>query len=456
MSTPGITITESTTTVEVDDRGTLVPLTVEDTAVDIIEVGVAGPAGAAGADGAAGPPGDSALGYTVESAPDVDPVATGTDALAAGDGAVASGAQSVAFGVGATAAQTGSVVIGPGSAVLGGGAGYDSMLIGKNAQAYAQAIRSVGIGYGVIVQNSSSVVIGAQADSGTFDSVIVIGSFATVGSQGGVAIGYSASAAGSNSLAIGKSADAQSTSSLAIGNFTTAAVGATAIGTGSNASVAAQATGNLAVAIGSQTLASGVASVAVGQLAKAPGETGSALGAQCEANALRAIAVGFDNVAGHVSAMAVGDRANTFAASQLVTGLLHDTAFREARTHHTASTTTTTPTEMFAVDGTRYVLPASTAHIFEAIVLATQTGGVLGTVGDTKAWKFTGAIKRDAANNTTFIGSTTKTVLAEDSNATTWDVSVAADDTNEALAFTVTGQLLKTIKWFVEIKSLVR
>lgn len=64
--------------------------------------------------------------------------------------------------------------------------------------------------------------------------------------------------------------------------------------------------------------------------------------------------------------------------------------------------------------------------------------------GDCAAYKFEGAIKRDAAGNTTLLVAN-KTVIHEDD--ATWDVAVTADDTNEALKIEVTGDAANIVQW---------
>jgi hypothetical protein len=76
--------------------------------------------------------------------------------------------------------------------------------------------------------------------------------------------------------------------------------------------------------------------------------------------------------------------------------------------------------------------------------------------GDTKAWTFQGCIKRDAANNTVLVGAVTSTVIAEDAGASEWALTIEADDTNESIKVTVTGEAAKTIDWGVEARLLDR
>ena len=106
-------------------------------------------------------------------------------------------------------------------------------------------------------------------------------------------------------------------------------------------------------------------------------------------------------------------------------------------------TANATPTVMW-VDGDvtqRFTIRAQCALTFKIMVTARDN-----TSGDCAAYLFDGLIKRDGANNTTLCVCN-KTVLHEDVDATDWDCDVAADDTNEALQITVTGDADNNVKW---------
>jgi hypothetical protein len=116
------------------------------------------------------------------------------------------------------------------------------------------------------------------------------------------------------------------------------------------------------------------------------------------------------------------------------------------------STTNATPTTFSATN--RILLPPSRTWGFRIIVTARQTAGAAGTIGDSASWYITGLIKRDGANNTTLVGSSgtgTPTAPYFDAGAAAWTIAVAADDTNEALGITVTGELNKTITWSISV-----
>jgi len=104
-------------------------------------------------------------------------------------------------------------------------------------------------------------------------------------------------------------------------------------------------------------------------------------------------------------------------------------------------TANATPTIML-VGGTaaeRFTMRVQSALTFKIMVTARDN-----TTGDCAGYLFDGLIKRDGSNNTTLCTSN-KTVLHEDDD--TWDCDVAADDTNEALQITVTGDADNDVKW---------
>jgi len=110
------------------------------------------------------------------------------------------------------------------------------------------------------------------------------------------------------------------------------------------------------------------------------------------------------------------------------------------------STANATPTEIYC-GGTanqRFTVRASSVLVFTIHIGARDN-----TSGDCAAYEFKGAIKRDGAGNTAIMGTVNKTIVAEDD--ATWDVAVTADDTNEALIITVTGDASNTVQWVARL-----
>jgi len=114
-------------------------------------------------------------------------------------------------------------------------------------------------------------------------------------------------------------------------------------------------------------------------------------------------------------------------------------------------TTNATPTEIFCggISGERFTIRPKSAVAFKGLIIA-STEAVAGVPNLTKAWKVEGLIKRDANGVTTMIAITV-TPIGGDPDTTTWDVTVDADDVNEALRITVTGASATTIDWAVRM-----
>jgi hypothetical protein len=79
-------------------------------------------------------------------------------------------------------------------------------------------------------------------------------------------------------------------------------------------------------------------------------------------------------------------------------------------------------------------------------VVARRTDANTESVG----WKLEGVISNNAGT-TAIVGSVTVTKLAADANAATWTCTATADNTNDALVITGTGENAKTIYWVARI-----
>jgi len=88
----------------------------------------------------------------------------------------------------------------------------------------------------------------------------------------------------------------------------------------------------------------------------------------------------------------------------------------------------------------------NSAYAFKVMLIAGVTGG-----GDTKAWELTGCIKRGASGVPTLVGTVTKTVIAADTGASTWDCDIVMN--TDAFTVQATGQASTTIRWSASIYS---
>lgn len=92
--------------------------------------------------------------------------------------------------------------------------------------------------------------------------------------------------------------------------------------------------------------------------------------------------------------------------------------------------------------GNQVAVPNDGTVLFRIDVVARRTD----VDGESAGYGFAGVVDRNAGAATiAFVGTPTKTVVAEDVAA--WDANVSVDTTNGALAVTVTGEPGKTINW---------
>lgn len=87
--------------------------------------------------------------------------------------------------------------------------------------------------------------------------------------------------------------------------------------------------------------------------------------------------------------------------------------------------------------------------LYEISVVARQTGGTSGSVGDSKAWKLD-AVAKWSSSVATQIGTTTSTVVAADAAASAWTCALDFAETNP---IRVTGEADKTIHWVGYIRQ---
>ena len=104
-------------------------------------------------------------------------------------------------------------------------------------------------------------------------------------------------------------------------------------------------------------------------------------------------------------------------------------------------TTSGAATEIFCgAANQRFTIRASSVLAFTLIITARDN-----TANEVARYSVSdGLIKRDGSNNTTMVLCTVNTDYEDDA---TWGVTVTADDTNEALIITVTGDGTNTVQW---------
>lgn len=112
------------------------------------------------------------------------------------------------------------------------------------------------------------------------------------------------------------------------------------------------------------------------------------------------------------------------------------------------STANATLTEIFlgSISNERFTIQSSSVLYFKIMIVARDV-----TNQDVAAYKVEGVIKRDGSNNTTLVNST-KTIIYEDDAS--WDITVSADDTNEALVIKVNGDASHSVIWGAKLEGI--
>lgn len=96
-----------------------------------------------------------------------------------------------------------------------------------------------------------------------------------------------------------------------------------------------------------------------------------------------------------------------------------------------------------------FSLPDDYMYAVSAYVSARDT-----STGDAKVWKIDGAAKRGSgAATVALVGTPTKTVIAEDTGASTWDCNLVVNTTRGSVEVEVTGEAAKTIHWVCEFDT---
>lgn len=113
-----------------------------------------------------------------------------------------------------------------------------------------------------------------------------------------------------------------------------------------------------------------------------------------------------------------------------------------------ATATVLTTDKAVPASNNAVILPGNASYDFSGRVVARSSSG------DTKTFKFEGAIKRGASAATAaLIAPVTVTTVTADTGASSWTVAVTADTINGGLAVTVTGAAAVSIRWVANIDT---
>jgi hypothetical protein len=344
-----------------------------------------------------------------------------------------------------TATGTNSIAIGP----LGTSTGINSVSIGSSAdatgnQAYSFGVNSTASGLRSISWGSSSYTNNTDA--------VAIGPSAQAQSVGGLALGHDATViSGAQAVAIGDSrADGADSFAAAIGNNTSSygATGANSIAIGR----LSKASGADSFAIGDNNIVANTDAFALGNTNNVTGSTGIAIGTNHTVSGTLAACIGGStSTASQTYAMTFGPYAKAavqnafifgskgwFSAGSAQGGIYILYADTTDATSEVLTTTNST-----AASTNQIVAASDTCIMFSGTIVAMQNGAQ-----DQGGWEIKGLLKNDGGT-TTLVSSNIQTFA--DGNG--WTVALSADNTNNALAITCTGEAAHNIRWVANIST---
>lgn len=257
------------------------------------------------------------------------------------------------------------------------------------------------------------------------------------------------SATGANAIAIGDSAIASGSQAVALSLSRASGSKSFAAGIGDN-STSYGASSNNTVAIGGEAKASSGYATAIGygssatagySLAMAGGTaSGSvslAIGQQCTASAEKSIAIGWRMTSNIIGKFAVATE--RFAAN----GDNCSASYRLQAATTNATATVMTTNQSSASSNNQIVAASDTAISFLGTITAIQNGAQAYA-----SWKVEGLLVNDGG--TTTLANSAITVIQ---NASNWGMALSADNTNNALAVTCTGEASHNIRWMSNIQT---
>jgi hypothetical protein len=337
---------------------------------------------------------------------------------------------------------------------------------------HAQGYYSSSAGFASHTEGIGTVVTAGTLLTGYNSGAHAEGSYTTSSSKGSHSEGGETTASGVYSHSEGWGTISSGNYSHAEGQYTTATgKSAHAEGRNTNAAGYAHAEGNETDATANGSHSEGTSSLASGIASHAEGDSTHASGTGSHAEGIYSRAIGdHSNASGRES---VADVIAQFARSSgdrsIVSSGKGGTQF--SLYHLGIRTTSSTPAVLKAGSSgaNNLVLRASMTHAFRIMITARQDSGSAGSTGDSASWIFTGQIKRDASNDTTLTdlwflqtltlvdeavdiltyiaSSVAETPTFFDAGAAAWTIGVTANNTDESLEITATGETNKNILW---------
>jgi len=380
----------------------------------------------------------------------------------------ATSGNSIAIGFRAKSTDTGSVSIGSYSQAIatyahsfGQGAkawGVRSLALGYNAKANAADAVSIGKDADVASGATGGFAAGFQADVN--NQYAIAGPKARGWGDYGVAFGFEAQSQANHAVSIGSSSGANGARNTGAGAVVLG--GSHASGTDSFAAAIANnsssygASGSNSIAMGRQAKATGSNAIALGWLSQSTAAGSVVIGSGAgQATATGAVSIGGYTLAGAkatgAESMALGNSSVAAEQGKLARACGHFGAAGDAqggqfilRADTTDATATVLTANNYTVSSTNQIVAASdTCITFDGTITAMQNGAQAYA-----SWKIEGLLVNDGG--TTTLANSATTVIQ---NLSGWGMALSADNTNNALAITCTGEASHNIRWVANIRT---
>ena len=244
--------------------------------------------------------------------------AFGQDGVAVGRGAYTKGQWSVAVGYGASVEESGGVAVGStakanseNSVAIGRGSnssGSYGIAIGKDANVTANGSTAIAIGVSSSATGINSISLGTNTRvNSNSEAAVALGANAIVNKNGNTAVGSKANVLDAYGTAVGYQSQAKGVASIAIGMNAKTTItgdnGYSQIAIGKDASTQ----GKSAIAIGSEAQITDEEGIAVGHYAISA-RHGIALGTRADANDFGTVSIGLNSESTSTNAVAIGNQ----------------------------------------------------------------------------------------------------------------------------------------------------
>lgn len=221
-----------------------------------------------------------------------------------------------------------------------------------------------------------------------------------------------------------------------------------------NFTIDQDAPGLQSIKIGYGLVCSGEHSYVFGQDSNCIGGYSTLIGMNNYASTNGNILIGNNNVGSSSNAPAYcfGEGAYVVTALDPIIGYAtsYDWANKLLGRLQTAYAETTNATEAGMSLTLAPALDTTATIAYQILLVARQTGGTSGSVGDSKAWKLDLLVKYSSGTPTR-IGSTSASVIEADSNASAWAFAV---NFSETYPLRITGAANKTIRWVATVSGI--